>query len=110
MTYMTQVGTGSSSEDLHAALPMRRCTAAASMGSNPAMLKAHGGPLKTGGAADAVADLTPASFSWKASENRSAVSSPKFGGFDFTFRRTPERYRHSFLGSPLLSEIFFFQI
>ena len=107
--WMTQVGTRSSSEDLHDALPMRRSTSAASMGSNPAMLKAHGGPLKTGGAADAVADRTPASFSWKASENRSAVSSPEFGGFDLTFRRTPERCRHSFLGSPLLLEIFFSQ-
>ena len=107
--WMTQVGTGSSWNDLHAALLMRRCAAAESMGSNPAMLKAHGGPLKTGGAADAVADRTPASFSWKALENRSAVSSPEFGGFDLTFRRTPERCRHSFLGSPLLSGIFFSQ-
>ena len=73
------------------------------MDSNPAMLEAHGGPLKTGGAADAVADRTPASFSWRASEKRSAVSSPEFGGFGFTFRRTPERCRHSFLRSPLLS-------
>ena len=106
---MTQVGTGSSSDDLHAALLIRCCTAAASMGSNPAMLEGHGGPLKTGGGADAVADHTPASFSWKASEKRSAVSSPEFGGFDFTFCRTPERCRHNFLGSPLLSEIFFSQ-
>ena len=61
---MIQVGTGSSSDDLHAALLMRRCTAVSSMGSNPAMLEAHGGPLKTGGAADA-----DASFSASDSEN-----------------------------------------
>ena len=48
------------------------------MDSNPAMLEAHGGPRKTGGAADAVADLTSASFS-KASEKHSAVNSPEFG-------------------------------
>ena len=51
------------------------------MDSNPAMLEVHGGLLKAGGAADAVADPTPASFS-KASEKRSAVSSPVFSGFD----------------------------
>ena len=52
------------------------------MDSNPAMLEVHGGLLKTGGAPDAVADpTTPASFS-KASEKRSAVSSPVFSGFD----------------------------
>ena len=65
--------------------------------------------LKTGGAADAVADRTPASFSWKAFENRSAVSSLEFRGFDLTFLRTPQWCRHSFLGLRSLSESFFSQ-
>ena len=92
------IGTASSSVDLHAALLMRRCTAVSSMGSNLAMLEAHGGPLKTGGAADA-------GFSWKASEKCSAVRSSEFEGFGFTFRRTPVICRHRSLGSPRLSEI-----
>jgi hypothetical protein len=79
------------------------------MGSNSTQLNSHGGPSKTGGAADAVEDRTPASFSLKASRNRSAVSSSEVGGFVFPFRNKDDRFRHSFFGSPLLSEIFLSQ-
>ena len=47
-----------------------------------------------------------ASFSSKASMNRSAVSSSEVGGFVFSLRNKDDRFRHSFFGSPLLSEIF----
>ena len=64
---------------------------------------------KPGGTADAVDERTPASFSAKAFENASAVSSSEFGGFSFFCRRTDFRCRHNFFGSPQLSVIFLSQ-
>ena len=72
-------------------------------------MNSHGGPLKTDGAADAVEDRTPASFSLKVSRNLSAVSSLEVGGFVFPSRIKDNRFRHNFFGSPLLSEIFLSQ-
>ena len=79
------------------------------MVSNRTKLEIHGGLSKAGGAADAVDDRTPASFSAKAFEKASAVSSSELGGFSFFCRRTDLRCRHSFFGSPLLSVIFLSQ-
>ena len=106
---MTQDGTGSSSQDLPAALLMRRRIMEGSTISNWSKLEVHGGLSKTGGAADAVDERTPASFSAKAFEMASAVSSSEFGGFSFFCRRTDFRCRHNFFGSPLLSVIFLSQ-
>ena len=64
--WITQEGTGSSSQDLPAALRMRRNVMEGSMVSNGTKLEMHGGLTKTGGAADAVDGRTPASFSAKA--------------------------------------------
>ena len=77
------------------------------MVSNRTKLEIHGGLSKTGGAADAVDDRTPASFSTKAFEKASAVSSSELGGFSFFCRKTDLRCRYSFFGSPLLSAMIF---
>ena len=57
--WISQEGTGSSSQDLPAALRMRRSIMEGSMVSNRTKLGIHGGLSKTGGAADAVDDLRP---------------------------------------------------
>ena len=94
------------SQDLSAALPMRRRIIERSMASILTKMEMHGGLSKTGGAADAIDERTPASFSVKGFEKASAVSSSEFGGLSFFCRGTDFKCRHSFYGwSPLLSVI-----
>ena len=61
--------------------------------------------VKDRGAADAVDERTP-SFSAKAFEKASAVSSSELRGLSFFCRRTDFSCRHNFFESPLLSVIF----
>ena len=107
--WMTQVGTGSSLEDLHAALLMRCCTAAALMDWIPPCGKhmvVHWRPVGQ--------QMQSLILSLRVSPGRHPRiawqwARLEFGGFDSSFLRTLERCRHSFLGSPLLSEFFFSQ-